>query len=601
MVFSVGGAVGGLGLVLGLCCVGCICCYFRKHHIRMRDLHLAEMAHHMASWHSWHSHHSNRHSHHSNTELHGMSPLVSPPNCHWAPGAGKQFACFLSHFKVEAGSDARYLKDLLQRMLGCPVFLDSNELADLRHLFGDGVHQSDTLVLLGTENVLTRPWCLLELWESVKEGVPVVVVSMERGGFHLSKAIQFVEALEVELPKRNPGAMDIIDETLREQKITLDTFKQGIIDSLRPALPPPPDPLLAASEVRINNNASSSSGDGLEEGSSTMMSPVGEQSVRFTERSEGSIGGRTPGGKSKGLVWHAWGTDNQLLADATDLIEAMGRARGTHVQWKRTHRESHSEASMRKKDDHLWLPRRRVSSLIKLMGASSSVIGSHHGDHDSPLSPDGQEKQVSQNSRVRRRAEYAAFISYYRAEAGADARRLQTALEGQLGSPVFLDVAAADRIDEILTRGVARSGALILLQTQGVLTRPWCLLELFWAIRCQIPIVPIFLRGDGYDYEEARKLLNDLPAELEKKNPGAVKELEERLEGHNLTIDELATAIRDTLPNIISTSFDPEGSDNHVSACLSRLAHASPLTLTCPFSRPSPGASRPSRHCRPYG
>ena len=105
------------------------------------------------------------------------------------------------------------------------------------------------------------------------------------------------------------------------------------------------------------------------------------------------------------------------------------------------------------------------------------------------------------------------------------------------------------------------SGALI-LQTQGVLTRPWCLLELFWAIRCQIPIVPIFLRGDGYDYEEARRLLNDLPAELEKKNPGAVKELEERLEGHNLTIDELATAIRDTLPNIISTSFDPEGSDN---------------------------------------
>jgi hypothetical protein len=33
-------------------------------------------------------------------------------------------ACFLSHFKAEAGSDARYFADLLMRMLGgAPVFI----------------------------------------------------------------------------------------------------------------------------------------------------------------------------------------------------------------------------------------------------------------------------------------------------------------------------------------------------------------------------------------------------------------------------------------------------------------------------------------------
>ena len=38
---------------------------------------------------------------------------------------GKTYSCFLSHFKAEAGSDARYLKDLLQRMIrGVPCFLD---------------------------------------------------------------------------------------------------------------------------------------------------------------------------------------------------------------------------------------------------------------------------------------------------------------------------------------------------------------------------------------------------------------------------------------------------------------------------------------------
>ena len=41
--------------------------------------------------------------------------------------ACKQHAAFLSHYKAEAGSDARYLNDLLERMLQCTVFLDSKE------------------------------------------------------------------------------------------------------------------------------------------------------------------------------------------------------------------------------------------------------------------------------------------------------------------------------------------------------------------------------------------------------------------------------------------------------------------------------------------
>ena len=60
---------------------------------------------------------------------------------------------------MEAASDARYIRDALQKMLRCPVFLDSSSLADLRTLFTDGVHQSDCTVLLVTKNVLTRPWC----------------------------------------------------------------------------------------------------------------------------------------------------------------------------------------------------------------------------------------------------------------------------------------------------------------------------------------------------------------------------------------------------------------------------------------------------------
>ena len=50
------------------------------------------------------------------------------------------------------------MRDLLQRMLNVPCYLDSTELIDLRHLMSEGVQKSDVLVLLGTASVLTRPW-----------------------------------------------------------------------------------------------------------------------------------------------------------------------------------------------------------------------------------------------------------------------------------------------------------------------------------------------------------------------------------------------------------------------------------------------------------
>ena len=44
-------------------------------------------------------------------------------------------------------------------MTGCPAYLDSTDLVDLRTLFNEGVHKTDVLVVLATKGVLTRPWC----------------------------------------------------------------------------------------------------------------------------------------------------------------------------------------------------------------------------------------------------------------------------------------------------------------------------------------------------------------------------------------------------------------------------------------------------------
>ena len=53
----------------------------------------------------------------------GGSGMLREP---WKYGEGKEYACFLSHYKMEAASDARYLKDMLTRALDANIFLDSD-------------------------------------------------------------------------------------------------------------------------------------------------------------------------------------------------------------------------------------------------------------------------------------------------------------------------------------------------------------------------------------------------------------------------------------------------------------------------------------------
>ena len=64
--------------------------------------------------------------------------LTNPPMLKWELRQGNRYCVFLSHFKEEAGSDARYLSDLIRRKTGCAAYLDSNDLVDLRTLFNEG-------------------------------------------------------------------------------------------------------------------------------------------------------------------------------------------------------------------------------------------------------------------------------------------------------------------------------------------------------------------------------------------------------------------------------------------------------------------------------
>ena len=74
----------------------------------------------------------------------------------------------------------------------------------------------------------------------------------------------------------------------------------------------------------------------------------------------------------------------------------------------------------------------------------------------------------------------------------------------KIKQPAFLDASDAEVTHEIITEGLARSDALVLLRAELVLTCPWALMELFFAMRHRIPIIPLRIEGPGYDYFETQ-------------------------------------------------------------------------------------------------
>ena len=116
------------------------------------------------------------------------SALHRPPKMRWALQGTNEYAAFLSHYKVQSGMEARYLHDMLYKILKAPNFLDSQHLRNLSHLFSHGLGRSDVLVLLLTQGVLLRPYCLLELWYAQRFGVPIILLMIAERGFEWDEA-----------------------------------------------------------------------------------------------------------------------------------------------------------------------------------------------------------------------------------------------------------------------------------------------------------------------------------------------------------------------------------------------------------------------------
>jgi len=97
---------------------------------------------------------------------------------------------FLSHYKVEAGTEAALMRSELEQLMSedhgspgrhfdVPIFLDSEDLTDLT-ILQERVFHSHNLVLLLTKEVLQRPWVLVEIVTAVRWNIPVLLVTVEK-------------------------------------------------------------------------------------------------------------------------------------------------------------------------------------------------------------------------------------------------------------------------------------------------------------------------------------------------------------------------------------------------------------------------------------
>ena len=160
------------------------------------------------------------------------------------------FAVFISHHRAAAGSDARFLHAQLERALGRRCFFDGRDADDINLIIEEGLGRSKALLLLQTKDVLTRPWVLLECYEAVRRGLPVVTVRLDGRDYDYDDARNLLANLRTELPLRNPGALADLEARAGMLGVDVGTIQSTLAATLPHLISAEYDP--AGSDNQVN-------------------------------------------------------------------------------------------------------------------------------------------------------------------------------------------------------------------------------------------------------------------------------------------------------------------------------------------------------------
>jgi len=122
---------------------------------------------------------------------------------------GKAFQYFLCHHKLGAGNFARLLKFhlLAHKYTQRKVFVDSDDLQDLSKLFSFVRNDTEHLILLGSQDVLRRYWCVGEVTVAALNDLAITVVALPGFSPLDDKAVEdYIEATNMQLTQHGIDA-----------------------------------------------------------------------------------------------------------------------------------------------------------------------------------------------------------------------------------------------------------------------------------------------------------------------------------------------------------------------------------------------------------
>jgi len=415
---------------------------------------------------------------------------------------------------MEAASEARFMHDVLRKMLRTPVFLDSSALLDLRNLVTEGVRKSDTIVLLATKGVLSRPWCLLEVLEATREGIPIVMVQIATSGFVHDEARCFVAHLQEEMEALNPSGLALLHEQLGDDL----------------------SELTAACTVMLDANSGSP------------------------------------------IVFDPNAGDNATVAMMKDVVERMAKDVGQRIKWrganglaprtrlkKSTTRSNFARRCMmtaaRKKLDPNS-SRKPSATLEALTGSKKRLLSICKGagwPFRESLASRRSSKGTGHSAEIHVANEKSAlFVCCSRRDAVLHARVLRS----ELAVSLRRGCAVGGGADSV--KFVEQSDAFVVLLTKRLPTDPDALLEIWTALEAGLTIITVAITG-AYDFAAAAAAWADLPAAMEATRPGSSDELKARLPP-DADVAATGRLIHSTLTAIIATSWSPHYGRNHMNA-----------------------------------
>ena len=382
-----------------------------------------------------------------------------------------------------------------------------------------GVHKSDVVVVLATKGVLTRPWCLLEMWEAAVNQIPIVLFPVVGGGWTPDDARTLLSDLMGQMQSRNQWCMAEVMAHVGRQGVTdvrevedLLLAHIGLVSSLeRPGRP---------ASMDLDRRLCAHLKRDVAELASWLPAhnKVVEQRLSFTS-------------------WQSWGSDNQIIASVQTLLGecalALGRAKPEWTDpWASSARSSDARDSANVSGRASI--REELSSHIScgLLGCRCCWPGQAPSDAGGRL-----------------------LIICARNECGGPARLLQRQLVDELQCDV---VIGSDDVDtwcgevESATRGV------VLLQTQSVLRNAVRLLQLFEAVEQRLPLVCVNVVGGGYDFAQVKPLLLSLSSELPSSEMATLRA---ELAAHGNGVGQLGSSLSDTICHTLSVLFNPAASD----------------------------------------